>query len=62
MSQELPAKIKLKKKFGTLRLAARELGFSRFNLSELVNGWKKPTSEDLKKLKLTEQDFKFKNN
>lgn len=55
--QKSLAKEKLKLRFGSLRIAAHELGYSRFILSDLLNGWRPPTKEDLKKLNLTEKDF-----
>lgn len=52
-------KKKLQQKFGSLRNAAKQLGISRFRLSDLVNGWATPEQEELKKLKLEESDFKL---
>ena len=51
-------KLKIQKKFGTLRLASVRTGINYYRLSQIVNGWRIPTDEEMKKLGVTKKDVK----
>ncbi len=43
-------KLKLKEKFGSYRAVAKEMGQSPAHLSNLLNGWRRPSLLDIKGL------------
>ena len=51
-------KERLRKEYGTLRLAAVKLEINYYRLSQIINGWITPTEEEVKKLGITTKELK----
>lgn len=50
-------KKKLKEEYGTLRMASVKTGVNYYKLSQICNGWLKPTEEEFEKLKITKEEW-----
>ena len=51
-------KDRLKKQYGSLRMASLKTNINYYRLSQIVNGWISPTDEEIKKLEITPKEIK----
>ncbi|NDC22625.1 MAG: hypothetical protein EBZ49_00620 [Proteobacteria bacterium] len=51
-------KERLKKKYGTLRVAAAKLGINYYRLCNITSGWIVPKPEEAKKIGITASEFR----